>query len=95
MSRSEARLVESISRSHDEEVHHANCIKQRIKAGEGVICSVQSADRDEEYYSAPDRLDIHRDHAKADVLGFGYGQHRCQGEWLSRVELELVFSKSF
>jgi cytochrome P450 len=26
------------------------------------------------------------------ILGFGYGQHRYQGEWLSRVELEAVFS---
>lgn len=58
-----------------------------MKKGDKLICSVQSADRDEEHFAHPDRFDIHRQIEPKDVLGFGWGPHRCQGEWLSRVEL--------
>ena len=58
---------------------------QCIKKGEGVICSVQSADRDEYVFPNPDRFDIHRKIDPASILGFGHGPHRCQGEWLSRA----------
>jgi len=66
---------------------------QHIKAGEGVICSVQSADRDEEKWPEPNKFDIHRNASPKDVLGFGYGPHRCQGEWYSRQQLEIVFGR--
>lgn len=64
-----------------------------MKKGDKLICSVQSADRDEEHFAHPDRFDIHRQIEPKDVLGFGWGPHRCQGEWLSRVELEEVFGR--
>lgn len=68
---------------------------QHIQQGEGVICSVQSADRDEAFYDHPDNFDIHRSQATNEMVGFGYGPHRCQAEWLSRVELEIVFATLF
>lgn len=66
---------------------------QKIKKGEGVICAVQAADRDEDFFTDPDAetFNIHRNHDIKDVLGFGYGIHRCQAEWLSKAELEIIF----
>lgn len=71
------------------------CVEQKIKKGEGVICAVQAADRDEGFFTDPDpeTFDIHRKHDIKDVLGFGWGIHRCQAEWLSKAELEIVFGE--
>ena len=52
---------------------------------------MQSADRDEDVFSQADKFDIHRKQDTEDNMGFGHGTHRCQGEWLSRAELEIVF----
>ncbi|KAI9646575.1 hypothetical protein NHQ30_004570 [Ciborinia camelliae] len=62
---------------------------------EGVICAVQAADRDSDVFNDPDpeKFDIHRKHDIKDVLGFGWGIHRCQAEWLSKAELEIVFGE--
>ncbi|KAK5105733.1 hypothetical protein LTR62_002321 [Meristemomyces frigidus] len=68
---------------------------QPMKKNDKLICSVQSADRDEDYFKDPSRFDMHRPLNPADTLGFGWGPHRCQGEWLSRVELETVFGTLF
>ncbi|PQE12118.1 Cytochrome P450 55A2 protein [Rutstroemia sp. NJR-2017a BVV2] len=70
----------------------------KIPKGSGIICAVQAADRDEEFpqpsssSSDPETFDIHRGHDIKDVLGFGWGIHRCQAEWLSKAELEIVFA---
>ncbi|KAM3080877.1 hypothetical protein ACMFMF_002794 [Clarireedia jacksonii] len=67
----------------------------KIPQNTGIICAVQAADRDEEFpqpsSSDPETFDIHRGHDIKDVLGFGWGIHRCQAEWLSKAELECVF----
>ena len=68
---------------------------QNIRKGEGVICSVQSGDRDEEKTLEPEKFDIYREYDPKDVLGFGYGPHRCQGEALSRLELEIALASLF
>ena len=67
----------------------------QFKKGDGVICSVQSANRDEDRFHDAEKFDIHRKMSYEDSLGFGYGPHRCQGEAFSRVELEIVFTKLF
>ncbi|OCK74386.1 cytochrome P450 55A1 [Lepidopterella palustris CBS 459.81] len=66
-----------------------------IKAGEGIIASNQSANRDEEAFPNPDKFDMHRKRGHEQELGFGYGAHRCVGEWLARAELEIVFATLF
>ncbi|PGH11887.1 hypothetical protein AJ80_06952 [Polytolypa hystricis UAMH7299] len=68
---------------------------QLIKAGEGIIASNQSANRDEEVFPDPDKFDIHRKRGSEEALGYGWGEHRCVAEGLSRVELEVVFSTLF
>jgi len=64
---------------------------QHIPKGTGVICSVQSADRDEEVWSEPNKFDMNRKvTVPGEMLGFGYGPHRCQAEWFSWQELEIA-----
>lgn len=65
---------------------------QMIKAGEEVIASTYSANRDESVFFDPDSFNIHRDCGPA--IGFGYGPHRCIGESLVRATLETVFCVS-
>jgi nitric oxide reductase len=62
-----------------------------IRAGEGVICSNMSANRDEDVFPDPDVFDMYRKRGPEQALGFGYGAHECVAEWLARAELEIVF----
>ncbi|KAB5536338.1 cytochrome P450 55A2 [Coniochaeta sp. 2T2.1] len=69
---------------------------QHIKAGEGIIASNQSANRDEEVFTDPDTFNMHRHWPEGkDPLGFGYGEHRCIAEHLAKTELTVVFSTLF
>lgn len=62
-----------------------------IRAGEGVIIANSVSDRDENEFSDPSVLDVTRKNAKLN-MAFGYGNHQCLGQMLSRVELEIVHS---
>lgn len=66
-----------------------------IKAGEGIIASNQSANRDEEVFEDPDTFNLHRKWGPNDALGFGFGPHRCIAEPLAKAELIAVFSALF
>ncbi|KAL4939112.1 hypothetical protein BDV06DRAFT_199492 [Aspergillus oleicola] len=68
---------------------------QEIQKGTGLIGSVRSANRDERVYASPNDFNIHRKIDKDKNLAFGYGPHNCQGQWLSRLELEAVFGSIF
>jgi cytochrome P450 len=68
-----------------EDVELSGCL---IKAGEGVICSLPTANRDPDQFPDPSRLDIARDSRRH--LAFGHGIHRCLGQFLARVELEVA-----
>ncbi|MER5939945.1 cytochrome P450 [Streptomyces sp. NPDC001928] len=65
----------------------------RIRAGEGVVVALQSANRDPSAYFDPDALDVHRD--AAGHLAFGHGLHQCLGQSLARAELRLGLSTLF
>ncbi|UQA91721.1 cytochrome P450 [Streptomyces halobius] len=62
-----------------------------IRAGEGVVVAVASANRDERVFAEPDRLDVRRPNAQHHVA-FGYGVHQCLGQALARVELQVVIA---
>jgi cytochrome P450 len=64
-----------------------------IRAGEGVVAELATANRDPEAFGDPDRLDFHRN-ARSHVA-FSYGPHQCLGHALARMELEVVFRKLF
>ncbi|GAA2267655.1 cytochrome P450 [Kitasatospora cystarginea] len=64
-----------------------------IKAGEGVVVVLSSANRDESVFSDPDRLDLTR--AGNEHLAFGFGLHQCLGQLLARLQLQVLWSTLF
>ncbi|MCW2651939.1 MAG: cytochrome [Mycobacterium sp.] len=62
-----------------------------IAAGESVLLSYPSANRDEEIFDDPFRFDIGRDPNKH--VAFGYGVHFCLGAALARMEVNSFFSE--
>ncbi|MFJ9706295.1 cytochrome P450 [Streptomyces sp. NPDC101234] len=65
-----------------------------IRAGEGVIISINVANRDPEFFAAPDDLDLARADARRHIA-FGYGVHQCLGQPLARAELQVVMPELF
>jgi cytochrome P450 len=59
-----------------------------IRAGEPVLCSRSSANRDENVFSRADELDLSRD--PNPHVAFGYGPHFCLGANLARMELQVA-----
>ncbi|MEH1098098.1 cytochrome P450 [Micromonospora sp. CPCC 205561] len=59
-----------------------------VHAGEPVVVSIASANRDETVFPEPDRLDLTRQ--ANPHLGFGHGVHHCVGAQLARMELQVV-----
>ncbi|HZC46494.1 MAG TPA: cytochrome P450, partial [Candidatus Acidoferrum sp.] len=61
-----------------------------IRAGERVLLSYLSANRDESVFENPFRFDVTRDNANQH-LAFGIGVHFCLGAHLARMELRAFF----
>jgi cytochrome P450 len=59
-----------------------------IPAGEIVLVSLASANRDPDRYPAADELDLRR---AAPNLAFGFGIHHCLGAPLARLEGDVAF----
>ncbi len=61
-----------------------------IRAGESVLLSYPSANRDEEAFATdPNVFDVGRSPNKH--LSFGFGVHYCLGAMLARMELKALF----
>jgi cytochrome P450 len=59
-----------------------------VRAGEPVVASLPSANRDERVFTHPEELDFHR--PAYPHLGFGHGIHYCFGAQLARMELQVA-----
>ena len=69
-----------------------------IRAGEGLICMLSTANRDETVFGphagpGTDGLDVTRDARRH--LAFGFGVHQCVGQPLARAELQIVLETLF
>ncbi|MEV0196325.1 cytochrome P450 [Nonomuraea sp. NPDC050691] len=64
-----------------------------IKAGEGVIVSMLSANWDPAAFKDPGDFDLER--GARHHLAFGFGPHQCLGQNLARMELQIVFDTLF
>lgn len=63
---------------------------QVIAAGDGVVVAADANNYDESVFPDPETFDIHRGNAKRH-LGFGFGTHRCHGELLAKMEMEIAY----
>ena len=61
-----------------------------VQAGQDVLLSYWSANRDEDVFADPFRFDVGRTPNKH--LAFGFGIHYCLGAMLARMELRSLFS---
>jgi cytochrome P450 len=84
-SRHEAAVATTTHRFTTEEIIIDGTI---IPAGEIVLISLLSANRDERHFHCPEQLDIHRTESN---LAFGYGIHYCLGALLGSIEAESVW----
>jgi cytochrome P450 len=73
--------------TRDVEVHG-----RTIREGDKVVLWWISGDYDERQFEDPFRFDITRDPNEHLAFGRG-GPHRCIGEWLARVELEVTLQE--
>jgi cytochrome P450 len=62
-----------------------------IQAGQKVVVSFTSANRDESVFSEPDRLDLRR--TPNPHFAFGYGPHFCLGAHLARVQMRALLGE--
>jgi cytochrome P450 len=60
-----------------------------VPAGQLVVLSLPSGNRDAESVDAPDTLDISR--GTPGHLAFGHGVHHCLGAPLARMEMRIAF----
>lgn len=63
----------------------------RIGAGESVLLSYVSGNRDDDVFTDPFRFDVGRDPNKH--IAFGYGVHFCLGAALARLEINSFFTE--
>ncbi len=59
-----------------------------IRKGDAVLLALASANRDENVFTDPDRLDLAREHNPH--ISFGHGLHYCLGKHLGRMELVIA-----
>lgn len=64
---------------------------QAIQTGDTVLMMFTAANRDDRVYTDPDTFDISR--RERSHLGFGFGVHRCLGEHLAILELEIMLDE--
>ncbi|QIQ01861.1 cytochrome P450 [Streptomyces liangshanensis] len=64
-----------------------------IPAGDGILCLLLTANRDEAVFSDPERLVLSRGSRKH--IGFGHGAHLCIGAELARLEMQVVWTTLF
>ena len=63
----------------------------KIRAGQSVLLSYPSANRDEEVFDHADAFDVGRDPNRH--LAFGFGSHYCLGAQLARMEGRALFAE--
>ncbi|MCW2947910.1 MAG: linalool 8-monooxygenase [Actinoallomurus sp.] len=60
-----------------------------IKAGDAIVCSLPSANRDQALADEPDVLDLTR--KPTSHVAFGHGIHHCLGAPLARMEMRIAY----
>ena len=66
---------------------------QTIRAGEGVLVLLNSANRDAAMFESADSFDVERNAVRH--LAFGSGIHQCLGQAVARMLLQLTYPRLF
>ncbi|MBN8485482.1 MAG: cytochrome P450 [Sphingomonadales bacterium] len=66
---------------------------QQIKAGDWLMLSYQSGNRDESVWADPFEFRIDRE--QNPQIAFGYGVHVCLGQHLARMEMRILWEELF
>jgi cytochrome P450 len=66
---------------------------QLIKAGDGLLVALPSANRDDAAFPDGSRLDVDRPSPRH--LTFGFGIHHCLGHYLARIEVQVALETLF
>ena len=66
---------------------------QLVRAGEGVIVLLGSANRDPSVFADADQLDVHR--RDLPHVAFGFGIHQCLGQPVARMLLAVTLPALF
>ncbi|MFC1419053.1 cytochrome P450 [Streptacidiphilus cavernicola] len=64
-----------------------------VAAGEGVVCMLSTANRDEAAFPGAEQLDVGREARRH--VAFGFGVHQCLGQPLARLELQIALDTLF
>ncbi|MDH6574556.1 cytochrome P450 [Kitasatospora sp. MAP5-34] len=64
-----------------------------IRKGDGLLCMLSTANRDESVFPGGSDLDLDRDARRH--LAFGFGVHQCLGQPLARAELQIALRTLF
>ncbi|MFJ6011125.1 cytochrome P450 [Streptomyces sp. NPDC092952] len=83
-------IADGISRVAVEDIEVAGVT---IRAGDGVVLSTSTSNRDEAAYPSPDELDLGRN--ARNHVAFGFGVHQCLGQNLARAEMEIALPALF
>ena len=62
-----------------------------VRAGERLLLSYASANRDADHFDRPDEVVL--DRAENRHLAFGVGVHRCLGSNLARLEMKVALER--
>ena len=63
----------------------------RIPAGDAILLSYPSANRDEDIFDRPDVFDVGR--TPNPHVAFGFGAHFCLGAHLARLEVRALYNE--
>lgn len=62
-----------------------------VQKGDEILVMLGAANRDERHYADAATFDINRN--PIDHLGFGFGVHKCIGQYLARMEAKVYFEE--
>lgn len=86
------RLVSPVTYMRRTAVKDVDMRGKKIKAGDKLAICYASANRDEELFPDPHRIDIRRPNAREHVA-FGIGTHFCLGANLARLEIRILMNE--
>lgn len=73
-------------------VNHDTCVGDlQLKAGDRVVLSFLSANRDDSRFRNPDELSFGQDRKAS--AAFGLGIHRCLGQHLAKLQIQVAFDE--